>query len=60
MLELYNKLVDTTVIQVRNHLYSIFHYAKKDGIIEDNPFEEDRINFPRAPQKNRKDNYKGK
>ena len=46
MLELYNDTCYTTALQVRNHLYNLMKYAKKDKIIEENPFEENRINFP--------------
>ncbi|MFR8233207.1 MAG: tyrosine-type recombinase/integrase [Clostridia bacterium] len=54
MLELYNDTCYTTALQVRNHLYNLMKYAKKDKIIEENPFEENRINFPdHEPKKER-------
>lgn len=51
MLEIYSEYVYTTAVQVRNHLYNLMECAKKDNIIEINPFQEEKINFPRAPQK---------
>lgn len=54
MLELYNDTCYTTAVQTRNHLYNLMRYAKKDKIIEENPFEENKINFPdHGPKKER-------
>lgn len=36
----------STVVQVRNHLYNLMKWAKKDGIININPFDENSINLP--------------
>ena len=55
MLELHKEVEHTTAVQVRNHVYNMMKYAKKDGIIEVNPFQDEEINFPEArPKKEKK------
>lgn len=46
MIKLFNDTCYTTAVQVRNHLYNLMKCAKKDKIINENPFEENTINFP--------------
>lgn len=54
MLELHKEVSHTTAVQVRNHLYNMMKWAKKDGIIEVNPFQDDEINFPEFEKKKEK------
>ncbi len=53
LLNLHSQVAHSTAVQIRNHIYSLMKCAKKDGIIEENPFEYDEINFPEAEKKER-------
>lgn len=46
MLELFDETCKYTAIQIRNHLYNLVKHAKKDKLIDENPFEDEEINFP--------------
>lgn len=46
LLELYNEVAESTAVQVRNHIYNMMVYARKDGIIRENPLQDENINFP--------------
>ena len=54
MLELHEEVEHTTAVQVRNHVYNMMKYAKKDGVIEINPFQDEEINFPEPKPKKEK------
>ncbi len=60
ILEFNKEVSHTTAVQVRNHLYNMMRYAKKDGIIEINPFQDETINFPRETAKIKKQVIKEK
>ncbi len=51
MLELYEEVAENTVKQVRNHIYNMMVYARKDGIIKENPLQDETINFPTSKNK---------
>ena len=51
MLDLHSEVKETTAIQVRNHLYNMMKFAKKDGVITINPFQDEEINFPDSGEK---------
>lgn len=54
MLELYDEVDEYTAIQVRNHLYNMMKFAKKDKIIENNPLQDEEIRFPESKKKKEK------
>ncbi len=51
LLELYDEVAESTAIQVRNHIFNMMKCAKKDGIIKENPLQDETINFPQAKNK---------
>ena len=51
LLELYDEVSENTAIQVRNHIYNMMKFAKKDGIINENPLQDETINFPVSNKK---------
>lgn len=51
LLEFHSRIAHVTAVQVRNHIYNMMKYAKKDGIIKENPFSDDTINFPESEKK---------
>ena len=51
LLELYEEVAENTVKQVRNHIYNMMMYARKDGIIKENPLQDETINFPTSKNK---------
>ncbi len=54
LLDLHNELAHNTVVQIRNHLYNMMKWAKKDGVIVYDPFLEEQINLPEAIDKEEK------
>ena len=54
MLELYDEVSEYTAVQVRNHLYNLMRFAKKDGVIETNPLQDEEIRFPESKEKKEK------
>lgn len=51
LLEIFNETCNTTAVQVRNHMYNMMRYAKKDGAIQENPLADEKINFPATAEK---------
>ena len=45
ILELSQEKKFVSVLQIRNHLYNMMKYAKKDGIIKENPFQDEEIHL---------------
>lgn len=41
--ELYEETAYSTTIQVRNHIFNMMKYAKKDGVIDENPLADETI-----------------
>lgn len=54
LLELYEEVSEYTVTQVKNHVYNMLKFAKKDGIIRDNPLQDEVIRFPKCKQKKKR------
>lgn len=51
LLELFEETCLTTATQVRNHIFNMMRFAKKDGVIKENPLAEEVINFPSTGEK---------
>ena len=51
LLELYEEVSENTAIQVRNHVFNMMKWAKKDGVIKENPLQDETINFPESTNK---------
>ena len=45
LLELYEETSYSTAVQTRNHIFNMMKYAKKDGIIDNNPLADEIIKF---------------
>ena len=54
MLELYDEVSENTATQVKNHLYNMMKFAKKDGVIDTNPLQDEEIRFPESKKKKEK------
>ena len=54
LLELFNETCKTTAVQTRNHIFNMMKWAKKDGVIEENPLADEIINFPISAKYKRK------
>lgn len=54
MLALYDEFAESTVLQVRNHVYNMMRFAKKDGIIKENPLQDEVIKFPKTKKKSKR------
>lgn len=48
------KVADSTVKQVRQHIVSMIYYAKKDGIIDENILQNEKLNIKEKKGKNKK------
>lgn len=49
--KLHSTVSHNTAIQVRNHVFNLMAHARKDKIINENPLEGEKINFPTPTEK---------
>ncbi len=54
LIEFHNEIAHTTAVQTRNHIYDMMRCAKKDGIIKENPLQDETINLPEGKKKSEK------
>lgn len=55
LLEIHSETSDTTATQVKNHVYNMMNFAKKDKVISENPLEENApIQFQLSKKRNRR------
>ncbi len=54
LIALYNDVSEYTVNQVKNHIYNMLVFAKKDGIIKENPLQDETVRLPKTKKKNKR------